>query len=77
MWGDENMKWLALNEIVRAGYYGNKDTEKIVINPAWIVTIKPCDSGTKIFINEESIIVEETFEEVMQILGGDCAWKMP
>lgn len=69
------MKWLALNEITP---YNGNGTRKVVINPTMIIMIAPCIKGTEIyFIDEGMITVEETFEEVMALMGSDCMWKMP
>ena len=67
------MKWLALNEKTF-----QRSTRKVAVNPAMIIMIAPCIKGTEIyFIDEGMITVEETFEEVMALMGSDCMWKMP
>lgn len=66
------MKLLALNAIE------NEGTMRIAVNPAYVVTyVDNGDKTTRLLINDHYIDVEESFEEVMQLLGFDCGWKMP
>lgn len=70
------MKWLAVNKNFRnaKGSYH----KLVAINPASICMIEPLGiEGAKIYFNKSTVVVRETFEEIMAMLGGDCEWKMP
>ena len=67
------MKWLALNEITY-----QRNVRKVAVNPSMIIMVAPCRKGSEIYFMDEGMItVEESFEEVMRLLGGECLWKMP
>lgn len=64
-----------LNE---TGFYTFNSIHKIAINPSHIVSITEKDDEAKLsFVDGESIVVKESFEEVMNLLGGNCEWRLP
>lgn len=70
------MKWLAVNKAFRNTKVSY--SKIVAINPATICMIEPLGiEGSKIYFNKSTVVVKETFEEIMAMLGGDCEWKMP
>lgn len=39
--------------------------------------MKRGDEAKLCFVDGESIMVTESFEEVMNLLGRDCEWRLP
>lgn len=66
------MKWLVLNAV--------KEEDEIVtiaINPTKILAVEKDRDKAKLLFDPGHVEVKESFEEVMQLLGSDCGWKMP
>ena len=51
---------------------------KMAINPSQITFIVPIIDGVRIGLcGDTQVIISESFEEIMAMLGGDCEWRMP